>query len=174
MNATYAYHFLPADRKLRYSDEPVEVGRTYTVKPPVELCKLGLHGSRRITDALGYAPGPVLCRTLHSGMIVYGSDKLCSSERKILWMLDLTRALQRFAYWCAVRALNRCGVKDPRSLEALRITALWLDGKATDEEQQVARTDAYVAAHAATDAAERDEQEQELLRMVRKKRRDSK
>ncbi len=41
----FAWHFLAADKRLAHTNEPVEVGRVYTVKPPIVPCERGLHGS---------------------------------------------------------------------------------------------------------------------------------
>ena len=70
-----AWHFLKADRKLRYYDgREVVDGEELEMKPvrsnshdggqitePI-LCVSGMHASVKLRDALQYAPGLVLCR----------------------------------------------------------------------------------------------------------------
>jgi hypothetical protein len=108
MNTIEAWHFLPDDRRLRYGDNTlVEVGQTLTVDPAhLELCQYGLHASERALDALKYAPGSVICRVRLSGAIIEGDDKLCASERTVLWMADATEALRAFGRWCALEVAH--------------------------------------------------------------------
>ena len=65
-------------------------------------CENGLHGSIKIIDALQYAGASTICRTRHSGTIVYHDDKLASSERTILWRVDGDGLLRQFARQCAL------------------------------------------------------------------------
>jgi len=96
-----AWHFLRkdgtsgADRKYRPSGTEVHDG-------PLELCEIGLHGSRRALDALAHAPGPVVRRVELAGNIIEGKDKACASIRRELWRLDATDILRKFARWCAI------------------------------------------------------------------------
>ena len=150
-----AWHFLPADVCLanKRRKVKVEIGKVYRVKGSVVPCENGLHGSIRLRDALGYAPGPILCRVEHSGTIVEQSDKLASSARKVLFLADCSTLLHHFACDEAERALDARQAAgdtvDPRSLEAIRIKRLWLQGKASDAELDAARNAAWAAAGAA-------------------------
>jgi len=143
----------------------VAIGETLTVEGPIVLCERGLHASRRLVDALKYAPGPILYRVRLSGTIVphsslrAGEDKLAASERTALWRVDATRALRLFACDVAESALlrERKAGREPdnRSWEAIRVTRLWLDGKATEAARSAARSAAESAArNAAWNAAE--------------------
>jgi hypothetical protein len=138
-----AWHWLAADRRLGFDDgRLVEPGQTLTVDGEPELCKNGLHASRSILDALGYAPGPIICRVRLSGRIVEGDDKLVGTERRCLWMVDATTILRKWAIWCAERALDRVGVRvnlvdsDLRALSAVRdvldCARRYLTGDATE------------------------------------------
>lgn len=69
-------------------------------------CAEGLHASRRIIDALLYASGPVCCRVLVGGEIIEGHDKLVASERTILWRVDATDVLRKFARECALDVVH--------------------------------------------------------------------
>ena len=76
--------------------EPLEYDGT------LELCASGLHASRRIIDALKYAPGSTCCRVECDGEIVEGEDKLVCNKRTILWRVDAEGALRQFAKQCAL------------------------------------------------------------------------
>ena len=104
-----AWHFLAEDRRLGYSDgRLVESGHTYKVSRnfPLQLCEYGLHGSKRVIDALKYAPGPVVCRIEMIGVMVHDTDKSVAYRRKVLWMLDATDILSRFARKCALDVIH--------------------------------------------------------------------
>ena len=149
-----AWHFLPADRRLRFGDRTlVEPGQTLTVEPPLELCTRGLHASVRPIDALFYAPGPILCRVALSGEIIHDGDKVCAQHRTVLWMADATRTLHLFACDEAERALRATEIDDSRCFDAIATKRRWIDGKATGEELAAARAAASAAARAAASAA---------------------
>ena len=162
MNKILAWHWTNG-RKLR-DGTLLRVGRVYRLPEGQQprMCDVGYHGSRRIIDALGYAPGAMLSRVELRGQIIEDTDKLCASERKVLWVLDCERLLHEFACACAERALRherKAGREpDARSCEAVRIKRKWMTGKATDDELAAARDAARAAArdaawYAAWDAA---------------------
>jgi hypothetical protein len=143
-----AWHFLRDDQRLSYPPHTlVEVGQKLTVKPPLELCRWGLHASKRALDALGYAPGIIACRVKLSGKILEDledDDKVCATERTVLQMVDATNVLHEFACWCAEQALlqkREAGQEpDPRSWAAVEAKRKWLRGEITDSELAAART----------------------------------
>lgn len=105
--AILAWHFLHDDGKLSvyhpYGGQSSH-RKTLVVKgmvskrvaQPIELCAYGLHGSVRLLNALRYAPGTVLQRTLHWGKVQIGPDKLASSHRKCVAVERLDgKALRR-------------------------------------------------------------------------------
>lgn len=62
------------------------------------------------------------------------------------------RVIHLFACDCAERALSRLEKPDERSVNAIKVKRLWLDGKATDDELYAARVadyDAYASHYAA-------------------------
>ena len=142
-------------------DTKIVPGLHLTVDPDrLVMCKYGLHGSVRLIDALRYAPGAVLSRVELSGRILEDTNKYVASERTHIAIEDVTRTLHEFAIWCAEQALALIDNPDPRSLEALHIKRLWLDGKATDDKLTAARdaadaatNTAWAATKAARDAA---------------------
>jgi hypothetical protein len=108
MNTKYYWHFLPADKCLRYGDgRKVEVGSTLTVpETTVALCSGGLHASEDILDALKYAPGAVLCKVILGGKVIEGRDKVVASERTVVAMLDATEVLIQYTKWNALQVVS--------------------------------------------------------------------
>jgi hypothetical protein len=150
-----AWHFLKEDYRLQFGDRKrVRAGSTVRIDGEPILCERGFHASRRLIDALRYAPGPILCRVRVGGTVVESDDKLVGTERYIVWTLDTTRILHEFACWCAETALKQSQVTDERCWNAITIKRLWLDGYASDDELDAARAAALAAAwDAAWDAA---------------------
>ncbi len=105
-----AFHFLPADRRLRYGDgRKVRDGETlsYINAAPPKLCERGMHASVRCQDALGYAPGAVLCVVDVTGDVTEGDDKIVGRHRKVLWSAGeavILPLIVEYARWCAERA----------------------------------------------------------------------
>ncbi len=142
------WHFLPGDRRLQFPPYTlVEPGQTLRVDPPLELCRWGLHASKRAVDALKYAPGGVVEYVRLSGEIVEGDDKACATERTTLWMANATKTLHEFACWCAEKALTHAREKgrepDPRSWAAVEAKRQWLRGEIDDGELEAAQHAAW-------------------------------
>lgn len=148
-----AWHWLAADRKLRYPPHTVvEVGVTLHADGPLRLCKNGLHGSVRAVDSLGYEAGPTICRTRHSGAILRGDDKLCSTERTALWIADGAAALREFVLRCAAHVLpiyERRFPNDDRVRRCVEATRQYLAGDLPLEDLRPTRLAARSAAHSA-------------------------
>ena len=70
------------------------------------MCREGLHASKRIMDALKYAPGATFCRVECGGEIIHDTDKLVCTERTILWRVDATEILREFARRCALDVIH--------------------------------------------------------------------
>ena len=123
----------------------VTEGCTLTVEGPPVLCQHGLHGSRRVYDALKYASGSVLWRVEIGGDVVEGNDKLCGTERKHIKRLDVTGVLGAFARRCALDVIDKW--------DAPAVVREYL--KTGDESLRAAASDAAWAAarYAARDAA---------------------
>jgi hypothetical protein len=142
-----AWHFLPEDRRLRWdSREVVEVGRTLKMKGEPEVCRRGFHASRRIVDALNYAPGPILCRVEVGGTILEDDDKLVGTTRRVVAMADASPMLHLFACDLAEAVLKAAGVTDARALGVIQAKRLWVAGDITDAEMDAARDAAWDAA----------------------------
>ena len=95
-----AWHFV--GDSLRDGRPIPDNGVTLKHKGKLELCASGLHASERLIDALSYAPGPILCRVRMGGAIKKESDKLVARQRTIIWRIDSTHVLLKFAQQCAL------------------------------------------------------------------------
>ena len=71
------------------------VGETLRHSGKLVICQSGFHASERLIDALGYAPGPTLHRVRCGGEIIRQDDKLCASERTIVWSHRVSDELLR-------------------------------------------------------------------------------
>ena len=149
------WHFLPDNGYLNHDMAGVqaEAGITVTIDGTLDICTRGLHACLKPLDALRYAPGALVSHVQLGGTIIEEGDKHAASERTIMWTADATRTLHEFAIWCAEQALGLIKNPDPRSLEALEVKRLWLDGEATDDELAAARAAAWNAAWDAARAA---------------------
>jgi len=93
-----AWYFSGTDKKLRYGDDRIiQAGKMHTVSGTPRLCHYGLHGSKRIINALDYAPGPYIWRVDITRSIDEGVDKLCGQRRKYLWGFDASDILFEFS-----------------------------------------------------------------------------
>jgi hypothetical protein len=146
-------------------------GVTLKHKGKLELCASGLHASERLIDALQYAPGPILCRVQMGGTIKKESDKLVARQRTILWRIDLTDVLRKFARQCALDVAHLWNMPfvvrqyletGDKSIRAAAWDAAWTSAMATawasarDAASAAARAAANDAARAAANDAASD------------------
>ena len=141
MKTIRAWHF--TGERLRDGDPIPPAGQWLKYKGPLIMCESGLHASIDPSDALGYAPGPILHLVDCQGIGELGDDKLVCSRRRIVASMDATEMLRYFA-----------------RMQALSVVHLWeapdvvLDYLMTgDESIQDAAWAAGAAAWAAWDAA---------------------
>ena len=107
MKPIKCWHFLQNNKRLQWgTKEVVKVGKTYTCKGNIVMCENGLHGSRKILDALSYAPGSICCRVEIWGEAIEGNDKLVGRNRKVLSIIDATEILRKFARMCALDVIH--------------------------------------------------------------------
>ena len=145
MKQIKGWWFSTTDRKLLHDDNrEIIIGKIHKIKGDIIPCHHGLHLSKRIIDALSYAPGPVLYRVIGSGIIVpHGNpvDKYACSERTyIAGGIDISDTLRLFARKCALDVIHLW--------EAPKIVVRYLE---TGDES--IRDAAWDAAWAARDAA---------------------
>ena len=152
-----AWHFISGDKRLRYDDNRiVRAGKTYKATGDLSMCENGMHGSKRIIDALRCAPGPIICRVELSCEIETDNDKSVARERAVLWMIDGANVLHEFACRVALEALTVAKVTDKRSWAAIEAKRRWVRGEITDAELAAAGAAARAAARAAAWAAAGD------------------
>jgi hypothetical protein len=173
------WHFLADDRRMQYGDRSlVEVGKTYKVVGQLKRCENGMHGSKRIIDALQYAPGSICCKVELVGEIIEDTDKVVARARRVIAMVDASGVLHEFACLCAEKALKLIkGPIDPRLPAAIMAKRAWLSGKISTKELAAARDAAWAAARdaardaawAAAMAAARAEQNDILTRLIEEK-----
>ena len=152
------WHFLPEDRRLRWgTKEVVKPDRWISVEGELEMCRWGLHASKRSMDALSYAPGPIVCRVELRGDLIHESDKSVGRERRVIWMADATETLRNFARRCALDVIH--------SWDAPDVVVEYL--KTGDEAlRDAAWAAAWDAARAAARGAARDKQNRRLAQML--------
>jgi hypothetical protein len=153
-DAVLAWHWVKDDRTLR-DGSPLVIGEWLHVDPPIKICEKGLHASRRVLDALQYAPGSVCCRVEMRGIVADHGDKLVATDRRVLWAIDATMILHEFACRCAEGALALVKHPDPRSAAAIAAKRAWMRGEITDAQLAAARAAALDAAWYAAGAAAR-------------------
>ena len=147
------WHFIKKGRRLGYGDgRVVKVGETLTVEGPIALCSHGLHASEDILDAVDYAPGSVLCKVELGDDFVDGGDKVVSSSRKVLELLDAEHILREFARRCALEVIHLWDAPDV-VVRYLKTGDSTLRGAARDAARGAARGAARAASDAARDAA---------------------
>lgn len=165
------WHFLDANGHLRDGSLAPDDGVPLVHEGPLVMCHRGLHASVLLMDALQYAPGPVLCRDEVTGCVVKADDKLVASTRVILWRIDATDILLKFARMCALDVISlwtppqvvvdflRSGDRALRQVakaEAAAEAAAAAGAAAGDAAWTAAEDAAEAAAGAAAGAATRD------------------
>lgn len=94
--AITAYHFV--GNKLRDGRSIPPNGEVlYHDKPKPSICEHGLHASRKIIDALNYAPGETICLVKVWGYVEEQHDKLVGTKRMIVSRFDASEVLREFA-----------------------------------------------------------------------------
>lgn len=138
-----AWHFV--GDKLLNCDPVPEDGVVLEYPSEIVMCSSGLHASRRIIDALCYAPGNTICRVQCNGEIIEDKDQLVCSRRTILWRIDGYNVLRKFS-----------------RLQALSVSHLWDIPQIVREyldtgdelKRDAAWAEAWIAAWVAATAAE--------------------
>ncbi len=103
-NSTLAWHFV--GDTLRDGSPIPDNGAVLQHEGPLEMCASGLHASKRIRDALWYAPGGTICRVRLSGERLGDADKIVAAERKIIWRVNGEDLLREFARACALDVID--------------------------------------------------------------------
>lgn len=145
-----AYKFLRDDMRSGSGEEPAwKVGEEREIKGKLELCSKGYHSSPNWYDALSYAYGSMACIVEVSRPIQKQADKQVSHKCKIIQCVNAEKILRAWACDCAERALKKAKVTDKRSWNAIKVSRLYNEGKATERELSAARSAAQYAARSA-------------------------
>ena len=148
------WHFLRQNWETNSGSIKTKVGDTYHVEPPIKICSHGMHGARKVLDALGYSAGPILTLCEVWGEFAEQSDKIVAEYRRPLWGKDISTELNEWACCNAEVALLVAEIEDSRCWEAIEAKRAWLRGEISDKELAAARAAALAAAwDAARDAA---------------------
>ena len=149
METITGWHF--TGNRLRNGDPIPPVGEWIRAEGTIVLCRNGLHCSKRLMDALHYAPGEWLHRVELRGELQDGVDKWVGRERRIIASADATNMLREFARWCALQVVHLWNVP-PVVLEYLT-TGDESKRDAARAAAEAFRAAADVAAWAAADVA---------------------
>ena len=111
MKQVTGWWFGREDRKLGYDDDrEIVIGKTHIVVGEIIPCKRGLHLSKRLLDALNYAPGPVIYKVRGSGIIVPHGDPVdkyaCFERTYLAGGVDISETLRAFARSCALEVVH--------------------------------------------------------------------
>ena len=142
-----AFHFSNKAGTLGYGDgRQIRVGETLSVDCKPELCKIGLHGSQSVVDALGYAGGARLWKVEIWENVDCGDDKLCGNNRRaVVDYGEILPIIVEFAKWCSDRAA--------KSAESAAKSAKYAEyAKSAAEDAKYAAKNAEYAESAAEDA----------------------
>ena len=140
-----AWHFTSST--LRDGSPIPAVGQTLIFPGKIKICEAGYHWSRRPSQALRYAPGPMLHKVSYGGDVIEKDDKGVSSERTILASIDATHLMRRFA---ADQALSVAHLWDMPQIVREYLTTL--DESKRNAAWDAARSAAWSAARNARNA----------------------
>ena len=101
-----AWHF--TGNKLRDGRPLPADGEWLVHEGEIEICRTGLHASRRVIDALQYAPGSTICRVTCCDIVTeHQNDKLVCRERRIDWRIEnADEVLRAFARKSALSVIH--------------------------------------------------------------------
>ena len=141
-----AWHF--TKDTLRDGSPVPKVGEKLVHDGELIICKSGLHASKRIIDALTYAPGHMIHRVECGGEIQHELDKLVCTERTILFTVDGEELLRKFARMRALDVIHLWGAPDV-VVRYLKTGDESIRSAALDAARTAARTAVWAAARAA-------------------------
>ncbi len=143
------WHFVAENGKLGYGDDRVvRPGKAYKIDGEPVLCKHGLHASRRLIDAVGFAPGPILCKVRLGGKVRHDKDKSVATERTVVAMADVTDILREFARKTAAEVWFKHFKRGQHPA-----VDSWLDHGGDEAARSAARSAAWSAAWSAARSA---------------------
>ena len=146
------WHFLAKDGTSHNGYRPAPVGEWETVIEDPVLCERGYHGSLRLIEALGYAPGPILQRCEYRG-VVHDDDKFVATTRRAIVRADASALLRMFAAYVAEEAMESAKWADERSWAATSAANLYALGLISAADLSAAESAARLAAESAARSA---------------------
>ena len=147
-----AFYFSKQDKKLRYNDgRKIVVGETHTVDCTPEVCKIGLHASVKLLDALRNAPGSILYLVEMGGYIDKGPGKISATKRTYLAEFDAKEVLREYA---RVQASYNIHLVEPYCTEEQYETIIHFLKTGNNSADAAAYAACACAAYAAADAAD--------------------
>ena len=157
-----AWHFVTDDRILAHQEPPMAVVPGYIYGEPkggIIICKRGMHASRKVCDALSFAPGSQLCRVRIWGDVLEQRDKIMGRYREVLAMRDVASELRLWGCWCVRNTPIGNGkttwdlLTDERSRNTIEVAERFARNEVTREELAAASAAASAADRAAAWAA---------------------
>ena len=157
---TLAWHF--TNGKLRDGQPIPPDGEWLRYEGKCFMCERGLHASKKIIDALQYAPGSTIHRVVCANIQDEQSDKFVCRSRFIMWRLESNELLRTFARSAALSVIH---LWDAPAIvrqyletgdEKIRVAAWDAAGNAAWAAARAAASAAGAAARAAAGAAARD------------------
>ena len=150
------YKFITSNMKSKEGDCLWKVGE-WKHEDNIDLCKKGLHACRTALQSLKYIYGDKWFIVEAKGKILEAEgDKFVATDMKLIKEIPIDKVVKRFALFCAKDCLKNYEKeypKDNRVSECIRITELYLDGKATLKELNAAWSAAWSAAELAAESA---------------------
>jgi hypothetical protein len=91
-DAIDAWHIIGENKQMLYGNcGPVEAGQTWHVPAAVKMCAVGLHASRKPSEAKQWARyyGKFICRVKVWGDVVEQDTKMVGAYRKVVWVAPM-------------------------------------------------------------------------------------
>ena len=162
------YKFIQSDMKSKNGNITWKLGKWQKHEGEIELCKNGFHACLTPKQTLDYVYGDKWFIVEARGKILHKKDdKFVASEMRLVKEIDALQVLKRWALWNAKQCLKNYTAwnkDDTRVADCIRVCEEFLDGKATIEQVNAARS----AAESAAWSAARSAAEKELNRLVKK------
>lgn len=92
------------NERLPHGEPLPRFGEVRSMKPPVALHRVGLHGAFDVFDAMVVGSGPLLCFVKAEGVIHADKHWVCSTQQRFVNVLDARATLLEFGRYCCRQA----------------------------------------------------------------------